>query len=89
MGLAPIVDASLVIPTVAQAVGVRDAGRRPVLETMQEYLREQRTLLVLDNCEHVVEYEGALQDATVSSGLSQFPYYSLANGFLTGTSLTF
>jgi len=41
----------------------------------------------LQNWYNLVErgkYEGALQDATVSSGLSQFPYYSLANGFLTG-----
>jgi predicted ATPase/DNA-binding CsgD family transcriptional regulator len=72
VGLAPIVDASLVIPTVAQAVGVRDAGRRPVLETLQEYLREQRTLLVLDNCEHVV---GAAPD--VADLLGACPYLKI------------
>ena len=41
----------------------------------------------LQNWYNLVErgkYEGALQMATVSAGLSQFPYYSLANGFLTG-----
>lgn len=30
------------------------------------------------------KYEGALQDVTVGEGLWQFPFYSLANGFLTG-----
>lgn len=30
------------------------------------------------------KYEGALQDVAVREGLSQFPFYSLANGFLTG-----
>ena len=41
----------------------------------------------LQNWYNLVErgkYEGALQDATVAAGLSQFPYYGLANGFLTG-----
>ncbi|WP_118857696.1 aldo/keto reductase [Sphingomonas mesophila] len=41
----------------------------------------------LQNWYNLVErgkYEGALQDATVRNGLAQFPYYSLANGFLTG-----
>lgn len=30
------------------------------------------------------DFEGPLQDVAVSEGLSEFPYYSLANGFLTG-----
>ncbi|WP_037503002.1 aldo/keto reductase [Sphingomonas jaspsi] len=30
------------------------------------------------------KYEGALQDVVVARGLSFFPFYSLANGFLTG-----
>ncbi len=41
----------------------------------------------LQNWFNVVErgrYEGALQQAAVANGLAQFPYYSLANGFLTG-----
>ena len=41
----------------------------------------------LQNWYNLVErgrFEGALQDVTVANGLAQFPYYSLANGFLTG-----
>ncbi len=41
----------------------------------------------LQNWYNLVErtkYEGALQDVAVNRGLSVFPYYSLANGFLTG-----
>ena len=41
----------------------------------------------LQNWYNLVErgkYEGALQDLTVDRGLAMFPYYSLANGFLTG-----
>jgi aryl-alcohol dehydrogenase-like predicted oxidoreductase len=41
----------------------------------------------LQNWYNLVErgkYEGALQDVTVEQGLSQCPYYGLANGYLTG-----
>ena len=41
----------------------------------------------LQNWYNLVErdkYEGELQDVTVGRGLSMFPYYSLANGFLSG-----
>ena len=41
----------------------------------------------LQNWYNLVErgkYEGALQDVTVGCGLAMFPYYSLANGFLSG-----
>ena len=41
----------------------------------------------LQNWYNLVErgkYEGALQDVALARGLSVFPYYGLANGFLTG-----
>src|SRR3954452_24015381 len=53
VGLASISDPALVIPTVAQAVGVRDAGSRPVLEMLTEYLRKRRLPLLLDNFEQL------------------------------------
>jgi predicted ATPase len=62
VGLAPIGDPSLVVPTIAQAVGVRDAGSRPVLETLQEYLREKRLLLLLDNFEQILSSAPAVAD---------------------------
>jgi predicted ATPase/DNA-binding CsgD family transcriptional regulator len=54
VGLAPIVDAALVIPTIARAVGIHDAGNRPILETLQAHLREKRLLLLLDNFEQIL-----------------------------------
>ena len=43
--------------------------------------------VALQNWYNLVErgrYEGELQELAVREGLAQFPYYSLANGFLTG-----
>ena len=51
---APISDASLVIGTIAQEFGVREAPNRPLLDTLLAYLRRKHLLLILDNCEHVI-----------------------------------
>ncbi len=53
--LAPITDPALVTSTVAQTLGVRDHGNQPILETLREFLRSQKMLLLLDNFEHVCE----------------------------------
>lgn len=40
---------------VAAALGLPDLGIRPVLDRLTEHLVRRRALLVLDNCEHLVE----------------------------------
>jgi predicted ATPase/transcriptional regulator with XRE-family HTH domain len=52
--LAPLADAALVAPTVAAALGVRAAPRRPVPAALHRALAPRRLLLILDNCEHLV-----------------------------------
>ncbi len=53
--LAPIADASLVTGTIAQTLGVREAPHQALLETLSEYLATRQTLLILDNCEHLID----------------------------------
>jgi predicted ATPase/class 3 adenylate cyclase/Flp pilus assembly protein TadD len=53
--LAPISDAALVTGTIAQTLGVREVPNRPLLETLTAYLAPRRLLLILDNCEQVVD----------------------------------
>lgn len=55
VALAPIQDPALVTSAVAQALGVREAGGRPVLEQLHDMLRHRQILLVLDNFEQVVD----------------------------------
>jgi predicted ATPase/DNA-binding CsgD family transcriptional regulator len=62
-GLAPLADAALLPQTTAAALGVREEPGRALLETLQESLRARRLLLVLDNCEHLVEACADLADA--------------------------
>ena len=55
VGLAPIADPALVLPTVAQALGILEAGERPLVDRLGALLGERRLLLVLDNLEQVAE----------------------------------
>lgn len=53
--LAPVRDPTLIPSTVAQAIGLREDAGGDSLALVSEYLRERRTLLVLDNCEHLAD----------------------------------
>ncbi|AII07975.1 protein kinase domain-containing protein [Rhodococcus opacus] len=48
-------DESSLVDTVAAAVGLRDDSGRPLREVLVEHLAVQELLLVLDNCEHLVD----------------------------------
>ena len=53
VNLAPISDPSLVVPTIAQTLDVREAAGQPLLDLVSTFLREQQVLLLLDNFEQV------------------------------------
>ncbi|MGH2370481.1 MAG: AfsR/SARP family transcriptional regulator, partial [Chloroflexota bacterium] len=60
--LASLADPALVPPAVASALGVREAPGSPPAETLAIALRTRRLLLVLDNCEHLLDACAALAD---------------------------
>ena len=53
--LAPIADPALVLQTVASVFGVREQQGMPVRELLIDFLRDKELLLVVDNCEHLVD----------------------------------
>lgn len=53
VSLAPVKSSDLVVSTVAQTLGLKEVGERPLLERLKTYLRDKRLLLFLDNFEHV------------------------------------
>jgi predicted ATPase/class 3 adenylate cyclase len=60
--LAQITDAELVSSVVAKTLGVSQAHMRLIDESMTQSLKRKQLLLVLDNCEHVLEAAAALAD---------------------------
>jgi len=62
VNLAPISDAELVVPTIAQTLGVKESSTRSMVEQLQAFLQEKLLLLVLDNFEQVVSAAPRLSD---------------------------
>jgi len=60
--LAPLREASEIPAAMASALGVREEPGVPVLESIHSHLREQQALLLLDNCEHLIEPAARMVD---------------------------
>jgi predicted ATPase/DNA-binding CsgD family transcriptional regulator len=58
--LAPLADAALVPTTIASALSVTPVPSRPLREDLARALRPRQLLLLLDNCEHVLDETAAL-----------------------------
>jgi predicted ATPase/class 3 adenylate cyclase/Tfp pilus assembly protein PilF len=53
--LGALTDPDFVVPSIASAIGLMPAPGQPMIDTLKEHLRGRRVLLVLDNCEHLLE----------------------------------
>ena len=65
--LASLSDPALVAQTVAGALAIREAPGEPITETLLSALKDKQMLLVLDNCEHLLDASARLVDALLRS----------------------
>jgi predicted ATPase/tetratricopeptide (TPR) repeat protein/DNA-binding XRE family transcriptional regulator len=68
--VAPIRDPLLLPRIVSTAVGLFDEPQRPVTDMLCDYLHGKRILIVLDNCEHLVEACAQLVDRILQTAPS-------------------
>jgi non-specific serine/threonine protein kinase len=66
--LASLNDDSLVSRAVAAALNVRELPGHPLLQTLQDVARTSQVLLVLDNCEHLLDACARLVDGLLQVG---------------------
>ncbi len=62
VSLAQIRDPEFVLPTIAQALGLKESSGQSLHEQLRAFLREQHLLLVLDNYEQLVRTSPLLED---------------------------
>jgi predicted ATPase len=65
--LAPIADADSVPLTVARALGLPDQPGRSTMDTILRFIGDREMLLVLDNCEHLLDGSAKLVIAMLDS----------------------
>jgi len=67
--LAPLSEEALVPKAVAEALEVPERPAEPLSDTLADVLRDRQLLLVLDNCEHLLEATARLADLLLDSCL--------------------
>ena len=58
--LATLLDPDLVLPSMAQTLGLRETAGQPVADVLADHLRDRKVLLLLDNFEQVLDAAPAL-----------------------------
>ncbi len=66
--LAPLTSPGLVDHAVAIALGVKEEAGHAVAEALSRYAVDKRLLLILDNCEHLIDASAALARRLLQSG---------------------
>ncbi|MET0134598.1 MAG: AAA family ATPase [Kibdelosporangium sp.] len=64
--LGSVTDEQLLVQAVAAAAGLTEHSDEPIIETVVATLRTMRVLVVLDNCEHVLEACAKLVDSLLT-----------------------
>ena len=65
--LAPITNPELVPVTVARALGLPDQPGRSTMDTLTRFVADRQMLVVLDNCEHLLDASAALVNALLAT----------------------
>jgi predicted ATPase/class 3 adenylate cyclase len=67
VALATVPDAALVPSAIAHALGIQEAGERPVLDLLKQHLEPKEMLLILDNFEQIVDAAPIVSDLLTSA----------------------
>ena len=65
--LAPLTDPDLIPQTILSTIGISEQPNKTSLEILKEYLHEKKTLIVLDNCEHLVTASAQVTNALLNA----------------------
>ncbi|WP_082950511.1 MULTISPECIES: LuxR C-terminal-related transcriptional regulator [unclassified Mycobacterium] len=66
--LAPVTNPLVVPVTVARTLGLADQPGRSTMETVAKFVRDRKMLLLLDNCEHLLDASAELIVALLDAG---------------------
>jgi len=65
--LASLADPDLIPQTILSAISIREQPGKTPLEVLKDYLHEKQTLIVFDNCEHLIEASAQVTNALLNA----------------------
>jgi predicted ATPase/DNA-binding CsgD family transcriptional regulator len=66
--LAPITDPDVVPVTAARALGLPDQPGQPTIDVLRRFIRDRQMLVLLDNCEHLLDASADLITVLLAGG---------------------
>ena len=68
--LAPLTNPDLIPQTIHSTIGIQEQPGKTPLQLLEEYLHERKTLVVLDNCEHLIEASAKVANTLLNAAPS-------------------
>ena len=65
--LAPLTDPELVPQTILSTMGINEQAGQAPIELLKEYMHGKRSLIILDNCEHLIEASARVTDILLNA----------------------
>ena len=65
--LAPLTDPELIPRTILSTIGIVEQRGKPSIDVLKEYLQDRQVLILLDNCEHLIDACARLVDQLLSA----------------------
>ncbi|HEX9388943.1 MAG TPA: adenylate/guanylate cyclase domain-containing protein [Anaerolineales bacterium] len=65
--LASLTDPQLIPQSILSTIGVNEQPGRAPIELLKEYLHGKRSLIILDNCEHLIETSARVADSLLNA----------------------
>ena len=66
--LAPVTDPDVVPVTAARVLGLPDQPGQPTMDVLQRFIRDRQMLILLDNCEHLLDASAELITVLLAGG---------------------
>ena len=65
--LAPLSDPEMIPQAILSTIGLNEQAGKSAIELLKEYLRERKSLIVLDNCEHLIDASARMADTLLNA----------------------
>src|SRR5262249_24176494 len=65
--LAPLTDPDLIPQTILYLFGIAEQAGQTTVQSLIDTIREKRLLIILDNCEHLIEASAKVADSLLNS----------------------
>jgi predicted ATPase len=65
--LSPVTDPNFVVKAITEILSIKEAPNKPIIDTLIENIKDKSLLILLDNCEHLIQVCAEIADKLLQS----------------------